>query len=93
MCLRNCFECDATNGYFAHQKNVLIAMVGYDYENVRNVGVAKALARRKQVAEENAHNDDCPPALKNSLMRLFDVPTLNLEANACYKLARFDSYQ
>ena len=72
MCLRKCFECDATNGYFAHQENVLIAMVGDDYENVRNVGVAKVLARRKQVAEESAHNDNCPPALNNSLIRLFD---------------------
>ena len=43
MCLRNCFECDATNGYFAHQINVLIAMVRDDFENVRNVGVAKVL--------------------------------------------------
>ena len=34
-----------------HTKNVLIAMVGDDYENIRNVGVAKVLARRKQVAE------------------------------------------
>ena len=79
MCLRNCFECDATNGYFAHQENVLIAMVGNDYENVRNVRVAKVLARRKQVTEEKAHNDDCPLALNNTLIRLFDVPTLNLK--------------
>ena len=68
-------------------------MVGDDYENVRKVGVAKVLARRKQVAEESAHNDDCPPALNNSLIRLFDVPTLNVEANAYYELANFDSYQ
>ena len=47
-------------------------MVGDDYENVRNVGVAKVLARRKQVAEESAHNDNCPPALNSSLIRLFD---------------------
>ena len=93
MCLRNCFECDATNGYFAHQENVLIAMVGDDYENVRNVGVVKVLARWKQVAEESAHNDNCPPALNNSVTRLFDVPTLNLEANAYYELTNFDSYQ
>ena len=53
MCLRNCFECDATNGYFALQVNVLIVMVGNDYENARNVGVVKVLARRKQVAEES----------------------------------------
>ena len=54
MCLRNCSECDATNGYFAHQENVLIAMVGDEYENVRNAGVAKVLARRKLVAEDSA---------------------------------------
>ena len=92
MCLRNCFECDATNGYFAHQETVLIAMVGNGYENVRNVGVAKVLAPRKQMAEESAHNDDCPPALNNSLIRLFNVPTLNLEANAYYELTNFNSY-
>ena len=44
-------------------------MVGDDYENVRNVGVAKVLAPRKQVTEESAHNDDCPLALNNSLIR------------------------
>ena len=93
MCLRNCFECVATNGYFAHQENVLFAMVGMNMTNVRNVGVAKVLAPWKQVAEESAHNDDRPPALNNSLIRLFDVPTLNLEANAYYELANFDSYQ
>ena len=49
------------------------------------------LARRKQVADESAPNDDCSPALNNSLIRLFDVPTLNLEANAYYELANFDS--
>ena len=93
MCLRNCFECDATNGYFAHQQNVLIAMVGNNHENVRNAGVAKVLAPQNRVAEGKAHNDDCPPALKSNLIRLFDVPTLNLEANAYYELANFDSYQ
>ena len=87
------FECDATNGYFAHQENVLIAMVGNDYENVRSVGVAKALAPRKQVAEESAHNDDCLPAPNNILIRLFGIPTLSLEANAYYELANFDSHQ
>ena len=67
-------------------------MVGDDYENVRNVGGVKVLARRKQVVEENAHND-CPPAMNNSLIHLFDVSTLNLEANAYYELANFDSYE
>ena len=92
MCLRSCFERDATNGYFAHQKNVLIAMVGDDYENARNVGVAKVLASQKQEAEESAHNDDCPLALNDSLIRLFDVSTLNLEADASHELANFDFY-
>ena len=40
------------------------------------------LARRKRVAEESANNDDCPHTLNSRLIRLFDVPTLNLEANA-----------
>ena len=35
-------------------------MLGNDNENVRNVGEAKVPAPRKQVAEENANNDDCP---------------------------------
>ena len=62
-------------------------------ENVRKVEVAKVLALRKQVAEESANNDDRPPALNNSLSCLLDAPTLNLEANAYYELANFDSYQ
>ena len=57
-------------------------MLGDDNENARNVGEAKMLAYRKQVAEESASNYDCPFALNSSLIRLFDVPTLNLEANA-----------
>ena len=49
------------------------------------------LAHRKQVAEENANNDDCPHALNSSVIRLCNVPILNLEANAYYKLANLDS--
>ena len=55
--------------------------------------MAKILARGKQVAEESANNDECPHALSSSLIRLFDLPALNLEANAHYELANFDSYQ
>ena len=51
-------------------------------ENVRNVGVAEVLALRKQVTEESANNDDSPHLPNSSSIRLFDVPTLNLEANA-----------
>ena len=68
-------------------------MLGDDNENVRNVGVAKVLARWKQIAEESANNDGCRHALNSNLIRLFDAPTLNLEANAYHKLANFDSYQ
>ena len=81
------------NSYFALQEYALIAMLGDDIENVRNAGVAKMLERWKQVVEESANNDDCPLALNNNLIRLFDVPTLNLEANAYYEFANFDSYQ
>ena len=49
--------------------------------------VAKVLTLRKQVAEESANNDDWPHALNSSSIRLFDVLTLNLEANAYYELA------
>ena len=66
-------------------------MFGDDNENVRNVGEAKVLAHRKQVAEESANNDECPHALNSNLIRLFDLPSLNLEANAFYELANFDS--
>ena len=60
-------------------------MLGDYDKNVRNVGVAKMLARRKQVAEESANNDECPHASSSSLIRLFDLPSLNLEANAYYE--------
>ena len=75
------------NSYFARQKYALIAMLGDFNENVRSVGVAKMPARRKQVTEESANNDECPHALSRSLIRLFDLPLLNLEANAYYELA------
>ena len=81
------------SGYFAHPANVLIAVLRDDNENVRNVGVAKVLALRKQVVEGSANNDDCPHLLNSSLICLFDVPTLNLEAYAYYELANVDSYQ
>ena len=63
-------------------------MLGDDNKNVR---VAKMIAHHKQVAVESANNDDCSLALNSSLIGLFDVPTLNLEANAFYKLVSFDS--
>ena len=68
-------------------------MLGDYKKNVRNVGVAKMLARRKQVAEESANNDERPHAPSSSLIRLFDLPSLNLETNAYYELANFNSYQ
>ena len=58
-----------------------------------NVGVAKMLTYRKEVAEESANNYDCCHALNSTLIRLFDVPTLNLKAIAYYKLTDVDSYQ
>ena len=48
------------NGYFAHQDYALIAMLGDDDENARNVGVVKMLARWRQVVEKSANNDNCP---------------------------------
>ena len=68
-------------------------MLEDDKENIRNGGVTKMLAHRKQVAEESANNGDCSHAPHISLIRLFDVPTLNLEANTYYKLPNFDLYQ
>ena len=54
-------------------------MLGDDNENV---GVAKMPAHCKQVAEESANNDECPHALNSSWIRLFNLPLLNLKANA-----------
>ena len=69
-------------------------MLGNGNKNVtRNVEMAIVLAHPKQVAEESANNDDCLHALNSSLIRLFNLPTLNLEANARYELATSDSYQ
>ena len=68
-------------------------MSGEDNENVKKLGEAKVLVHRKQVAvaEESENNHDCSHALNSSLIHLFDVPTLNSEANAYYELANFDS--
>ena len=81
------------NGYFAQQEYALSAMLRDDNENVRNVGVVKMLQPWKQVVEESANNDDSPLALNSSLIRLFDVPTLNLEANVYHEFVNFHSYQ
>ena len=77
---------------FAHPENILIAMLGDDKESVGNVGVAKVLPLRKRIAEESEHNDDWPRVLNGSSIRLFYVPTLNVEVNAYYELANVDSY-
>ena len=66
-------------------------MLRDDHERARNVGEAKMLAYRKQAAEESANNDDCPYALNSSLIRLFNVPIPNLEANTYYELVNFNS--
>ena len=68
-------------------------MLGDDNKNVKSVGMAKVLAHRKQVAEESANIDDWPHVPNSSLVRLFNVPTLNVEANAYYELTYFDSDQ
>ena len=70
-----------------------MVMLGDNNKNIRSVGMAKVQAHRKQAAEESANNDDCPNVLNSSLIRLFNVPTLNLEANACYEIANFHSDQ
>ena len=67
-------------------------MLGYDNENVRNVGIAKVLAHKQQVGEENGNNNECPHSLSSSLIRLFDLPSLHLEANAYYELADFNFF-
>ena len=51
------------------------------------------IALRKQVPEESASNGDCTHSMNSSWIRLFDAPTLNLEANAYYELANVVSYQ
>ena len=68
-------------------------MLGDDNKNVKSVGMAKVLAHRKQAVEESANNNDCRHVPKSSLVRLFNVSTLNLEANAYYELTHFDSDQ
>ena len=44
----------------------------------------------EEVAKESAINDDCSHVLNSSSIRLFNVPTLNLEANAYHELAYSD---
>ena len=68
-------------------------VLGDDNKNVKSAGKPKVLAHRKQAAEESANNDDCSHVPNSSLIRLFNVPTLNLEANAFYELTHFDSDQ
>ena len=55
--------------------------------------MTKVLALRKQVADECANNDDRPHSLNSNSIRFFDVPTLNLEANAYHELGNVESHQ
>ena len=66
-----------------------MVMLEDDDKNVKSVEMAKVLAHRKQVDEESAY----PHVQNSSLVRLLNVPTLNLEANAYYEFANFDSDQ
>ena len=56
------------NGYFGHPESILIAMLGDDDQAVRDKGVNHVLLLRK--------ND--------TSVRLFHLPTLNLEADTFY---------
>ena len=85
-------KCGTTEWLFCTARLRFDCDVRDDNKNVRNIGEAKMLERWKQVVEESANNDNSPLALNSSLIRLFDVPTLNLEANANYEYANFDSY-
>ena len=68
---------------FAHPENVLIAMVGDDEESARNMGVAKVLLLRKQVAEESANNDDWAPCTEQQFDSLVRCTNSELR-NKCF---------
>ena len=65
------------NGYFGHPESILIAMLGDDDQAVRDKGVNHVLSLRK--------ND--------TSVRLFHLPTLNLEADTYYELADLEICQ
>ena len=65
------------NGYFGHPESILIAILGDDDQAVRDKGVNHVLSLRK--------ND--------TSVRLFHLPTLNLEADTYYELADLEICQ
>ena len=65
------------NGYFGHPESILLAMLGDDDQAVRDKGVNHVLSLRK--------ND--------TSVRLFHLPTLNLEADTYYELADLEICQ
>ena len=65
------------NGYFGHPQSILIAMLGDGDQAVRDKGVNHVLSLSK--------ND--------TSVRLFHLPTLNLEADTYYELADLEICQ
>ena len=64
-------------------------MLGNYNKNVKNVGVAKMLARRKPVAEESANNDECPPSTEQQFDSLVRLTIAELGSKCLLRISQF----
>ena len=87
------------NAFFAHQENVLIAMLGDNDEEIRMQGANKLLSIRGKLPStasfDNPNEEYSLKGLKycdtTPTVRLFELPTLNLKANSYYKMVNLTS--
>ena len=93
------------NAFFAHQENVLIAMLGDNDEEIRMRGVNKVLTIRGNLPSTvSFDNHDLVDSRSEeyslegakyydtaSTVRLFEPPTLDLTVNSYYKMVNLTS--
>ena len=93
------------NGFFAHQENILIGMLGDNDEEIRMLGVNKVLSIRQKLStgalsnidamtesvnEEHSSESTCDTS---ATVRSFDLPTINLAATSFDKMVDLNSWQ
>ena len=92
------------NAFFAHQENVLLAMLANNDETVRHLAIKKIRSLRGQFSIENKTSEsEAAPDQKRSSdgegsvtsvsVRKFNVPAMNVHAESYHKLVNLNSDQ
>ena len=93
------------NGFFAHQENILVGMLGDDDEKIRMLGVNKVLSIRRELTSADSsnllamsvneeHSSELTCGTSSALsVRPFNVPVINLTATSFDKMVDLTSWQ